>query len=56
MPCWHIDEETHSLASVNTRKFLQLKGETCPSKIDHDKSHPLLNLQLSQQPHEKSNV
>jgi hypothetical protein len=45
MPCCHINEETCPLASVNTQKPLQLEGETCLPRTNHDKNHPSLELQ-----------
>jgi hypothetical protein len=53
MPCWHINEKTHSLASLDIQKILQLKGETCLLGTHYDKAIPSLELQLSPQPHEK---
>jgi hypothetical protein len=56
MPCWHINEETHPLDGVNIQKILQLEGTIGPLKIDHNKTRPLPNLQLLQQPHEKEQL
>jgi hypothetical protein len=41
-PCWHNDDETHPLVSVDIRKPLKLEHKTCPSKIDRDKNYPSL--------------
>ncbi len=55
MPCWHIDEETCPLASVDIQKPPRLEGKTCPLGIDCDKDHPSLEPQLLPQHHEKKN-
>jgi hypothetical protein len=40
MPCWHIDDETHSLVGVDIQKPLWLEQKTCSSRINHDKDYP----------------
>lgn len=46
-------EKTHSPIGEDTWKPLELEGETWLLKTDHDKDHPLPELQILQQPHKK---
>jgi hypothetical protein len=48
-----IDQEICSFTNVNIRKTPQLEGKTCLLGTNGDKYHPLFELQLSLQFHEK---
>jgi hypothetical protein len=52
--CWRINEKIHPLVGVNIPKPLQLKRETCPSRIDGNKDHLSSKWQLSHNPMRKS--
>jgi hypothetical protein len=54
--CWCIDEKTCLLIGVDIQKPPQLKGETHLLGIDCVKDHPLLELQLLPQFHEKNSL
>jgi hypothetical protein len=56
MPCWHTDEKTYSPIGVDIQKLLWREGKTCPLGTNCNKDHPLLEPQLSQQPHEKKQL
>jgi hypothetical protein len=47
MPCWHIDEESHSPYGVNIHIFLLLEDEII-FKVSHNVTQPLPELQSSQ--------
>jgi hypothetical protein len=56
LPCSHINGKNPSAYWFTHLKTSRKKGETYLSKIGYDKDHPLLELQLSQQPHKKEQL